>query len=180
MATASQTASYAFSENYITITLPQSLGGHTHVIGGYDDGSEITVSRTDPTWSMKQSPDGRFNTRIKNSVKSHMLTFTLMSTSPSNDVLAAIHDYDARRNDNAALFTCTFASKTGRDVFTSTQAFVVTPENHSYAADGSTREWVIHLPNAEATIGGSASVDQATAKLLSDLGVEIDPRWITQ
>lgn len=179
MTTVSQTASYAFSENYIVITLPQSMGGHTHVIGGFDEGSEITINRTDPTWTMKQSPDGKFMTRVKNSVKSHMIQFTLMSTGVSNDVLAAIHDYDSRRTDNAALFNCTFASKTGRDVFASTQAFIVTPESHSYASDNTTRQWTIHLPNAETTIGGSALVDQQTAKLLSDLGVELDPRWIT-
>lgn len=173
-----QTASYSFAENYITITLPQALGGYTYVIGGFDEGSDITVNRTNPTWTLKESPDGKFMTRVKNSVKSHTIVFTLMSTAPANDVLGAIANYDASRNDDAGMFTCTFASKTGRDIFTSNQAFIVTPESHTYGTESTTREWTIHLPNAEYVLGGSAKIDQSTANILAALGLEIDDRWI--
>lgn len=173
-----QTASYSFAENYITITLPQALGGNTYVIGGYEEGSDITVNRANPVWTLKESPDGKFMTRVKNSSKSHTVVFTLMSTSPANDVLGAIAAYDASRNDDAGMFTCTFANKTGRDVFTSNQAFIVTPETHNYGADSTTREWTIHLPNADSTIGGSAKLTQEVVNVLEALGVTVDPRWI--
>lgn len=171
-----QTATYAFENVVVIISHPKIV--KTHVVGGFSSDASISIARENETWSKVVSPDGKFLTRIKNSDKSATITLPLISTSPSNDVLSAIANYDEANDNNDGMFSITIADKSGRSVYHSDQAFVGVPATQEFGVAESTREWAVMAGNLDSVVGGNSKLDQATVAMLSALGVNVSQEWI--
>ncbi len=70
-------------------------------MGGFADGSFITINRINDTFSKVSGTDGVVS-RAKSNDKSGEITLTLAQTSPSNDVLTLIAQADELSNNGIA------------------------------------------------------------------------------
>lgn len=171
-----QTATYAFQNVVVIISHPKVA--MTHVVGGFMPDATISIERENETWTKVVSPDGKFVTRIKNADKSATIALPLISSSPSNDVLGAIANYDEAGDNNDGLFSITVADKNGRSVYHSNQAFVGVPMSQEFGVAESVREWSVMAGNLESVIGGNVKLDQATIAMLNALGVSVADTWV--
>ena len=161
-----------FAPNEVTISL---IGPDwQHVVTGFAEDQMISIERQSETFEMYIGADDS-PTRIYKANTALMMTITLAQTSESNDVLSAVYGRDrATRN---GVFTILVTDNSGRSRYFAEEAYIGTVPNASYGNSMQTREWVIHAPNSEMTIGGNARLSPSTQAALEALGVSIDSRW---
>ncbi len=122
------------------------------IINGFADGSFITVERTSDTWGKFVGSTGEV-ARAKTNDKSGRLTFQLIQTSASNDILSAFAITDELTN--AGILPLLIKDNLGTTILAAAQAWIVKPANVEYARDIVNREWMIDCSSIDMFIGGN-------------------------
>lgn len=126
-----------------------TLGGYT--ITGWDVFSlQRRVKGFTPVYGIRGK-----NTRVQNVDTSATLTITLIETSPSNDVLSAIHELDLE--NGTARIALMLKDNSGNSVFNSAEAYITGYPTVSYSGEFTYRTWEIFMQSsATYIVGGNA------------------------
>lgn len=163
-----------YAPNEVSVVITQASTGVVHLVAGYSEDSIVSVERNSETFSMYKGADDSA-TRIYNADTGLMITLSLQQTAESNDILTALYKNDKQSRD--ALFSILVKDNSGRSYFFAEEAYIAVLPNAQYSNSMQIREWVIHAPNSEMTIGGNARLSPSTQAALEALGVNIDPSW---
>lgn len=137
-------------ETYDPAQVNLVIGGQ--LITGFMDGTFIQVSREEDSWLPQVGADGEV-ARARNANKMGRIVVTLMQTSPSNDVLSAMHNTDVLTGvpPGAALIT----DNLGATVLGGDNAFLLKPADVEFDKTISGRQWTIMVPKLEGVVGGA-------------------------
>jgi hypothetical protein len=125
-------------------------------MGGFADGSFVTVERTNDTFSKVSGADGIVS-RAKSNDKSGMIKITLQQTSPSNDVLQGIALLD--EVSNSGVVPLIIQDFSGRSTFITAFGWVKKPPSSEFSKEVSNREWEFDCADLDIKIGGNAGVN---------------------
>jgi hypothetical protein len=125
-------------------------------IGGFADGSAVSVSRANDTFSKVSGTDG-ITSRAKSNDKSGEIALTLAQTSPSNDVLSGFAIADELSNNGVVPVAITDLS--GRTVLVSAFAWVRKPPDTEFAKEISDREWMLDAADLDMFVGGNPDAE---------------------
>jgi len=126
-----------------------------NAIGGYADGTFIEVERELESYTKVVGADGT-TSRAKTNNLSGSITLTLAQTSPSNDILSALHDLD--QADNTAIFPVIVKDMTGQSQMFSGTGWVEGLPKTDYGKDIANRQWVIHVSHMQYAVTGNLGV----------------------
>ena len=121
-------------------------------IGGFADGSYITVTRENDAYQKVVGADGE-TSRAKSNDRSGTITITLAQTSPSNDVLSAISLADELNNDG--IVPIAIRDGSGRTIIIAPFSWVQKPADVEFAKEITDREWVMACSDISMTEGGN-------------------------
>lgn len=128
-----------------------SLGGH--IAEGFADGTFITVSRNNPTWTHKSGASGE-SARGKSNDFSGTIELSLMQTSKTNDFLSAKMVLD-ESNLNAGKFPVGIIDANGTTVITGVEAWVTQPPSTEWGKEIGDRVWTIEVGELLMFVGGT-------------------------
>lgn len=109
-------------------------------ITGYADGDALTVEEKNPAFNIAEGADGHVD-RIKNNANSLAITISLRQTSPTNQVLSALHLADRAGGVPLPLL---IKDRNGTTLFSAAQAWIEKFPKAAFGNEAKTREWVIH------------------------------------
>jgi len=127
------------TQTYIPAEVAVSIGGN--VIGGYADGTFISVERETDAYTKHVGADGEVS-RTANANRSGTLTLTLKQTASSNLVLGAYANQDEASHD--AVFDVLISDNLGNKLFAS-EGWIKKVPNQEYGDEQANREWAIDL-----------------------------------
>jgi hypothetical protein len=127
-------------------------------ITGFGDGTWITASRRNPTWSLTAGADGEV-ARAKSNDKTGSVVFTLLQSSASNDVLSALHLTDELTGNGVGPILV--QDLNGTTVLQGETAFVEKPADVTLAKEVEGREWTILVGKFNMLVGGSLAASSA-------------------
>lgn len=116
-----------------------SLVFDTSLIIGFQEGTFISVERDTETFAKVVGVGDTSRTRSHN--KGGRITFTLMQTSPSNEVLATMLQLDELTNEVVGPVNVEDAS--GKSVYGASEAWLVSQPGAEFSTDQTGREYVI-------------------------------------
>ncbi|MFZ5440462.1 MAG: phage structural protein [Myxococcota bacterium] len=122
------------------------------LLGGFADGTFISVERNEDTWIPYVGADGEY-ARARNRNRSGRIKFTLMQTSSSNDYLSAQAAADELTGSNTGVVQ--IKDGLGRTLINGADAYVLKPAVVEFGKELTTREWTIEVPQLDVTIGGN-------------------------
>lgn len=129
-----------------------SVGGYS--IAGWDN---ITVARRVTSFLPIPGIRGK-HTRVPNLDTSATITLTLIQTSPSNDVLSAIHGLDIINGTGRLVLT--LKDKSGRSVFSTSEGYITGYPETVFSGDFEYRTWTIFCQStSELVVGGNTKPD---------------------
>ena len=159
-------------------TIVLSKNDFVHTIGGFADGTFVTMERLVPTSEPYQGVGSNAFGRVKRSVTAMNVMISLHQYSPSNDVLQQLQQADADAIDNTWIFNCTIRDMTGRTRVSSSNAIIQAPPTAAFSTTTETRDWQIYMFGSDLFIGGNMLLDDANAAAITAAGGDIDPRWL--
>ena len=121
-------------------------------IGGYADGTFVTVARDEDAFSLQIGTNGE-GVRSKSNNKSGTFTFTLLQSSASNAILSAIAQLDELTN--AGVFPAMVKDNSGSSIHTAETAWIQKVPDSEYSKEAGPREWVIRTNNLQPFVGGN-------------------------
>lgn len=121
-------------------------------ITGFTDGSFVRVEKLAPPFTLHESADGVV-TRIYNKSDTYRITLTLMSTSPSNDVLTKLWQLDELTQKGK--FPLLIKDAGGSDLFFSTTTWVDALPVMDKSVEINDRTWSLVCSQGFINIGGS-------------------------
>lgn len=121
-------------------------------IGGYADGTFISVERSSDTFEKVSGADGVVS-RSKLNDFSGMLTVTLAQTSPSNDVLSGFAIVD--EETAAGVVPIIIKDVGGSTAIFSAKGWIKKPANVEFGKSISNREWTLDLADMQFFVGGN-------------------------
>lgn len=127
------------------------VGGH--IVGGFADGTFLTVARNNDTWALTMGADGE-GARAKSNDKSGTFVFTLLQTSNSNSVLSGFHTADELSNGGQV--PVLVKDNNGDTVLEATTAWVRKPADVELGKEITAREWTVETDNLSMLVGGNA------------------------
>lgn len=122
------------------------------ILGGFSDGSFLTVQRNEESFSIRTGVDGT-TARAKNANKSARITLTLMATSESNDVLAAAAQADELTSSGVQSFL--MRDNNGTTLVTAARCWVTKPADIEYGREVGDRQWVLETDNCQIFVGST-------------------------
>jgi hypothetical protein len=173
MASTTRLATYA--PNDVTIVVTQESTGMSHIIGGFSEDAIVTIDRNADTFTLYTGADNT-NTRIYNANTSGTITLSLQQTSASNDILMGLYEQD--RTSRNGLFSIRVVDNSGRSGYFSEEAYIGVVPGSAFANSMQTRDWVIHAPLLDTSIGGNTILSPEDAAALGQLGVQVADRWL--
>lgn len=166
-----------YKPSSIVIAISHSATNTSHVLGGMTKDSVVTIEYPDATWTNKTDNEGS-RIRVHSADKNINMTVHIDQTSPSNDYLEALADFDEIDPTGLdGIFTLTFADKSSRAFAYSSDCTLSRPQNYEYGSDTSARDWVISMGDPQKSFGGSGKLDQDLVTALQAFGIEIEDRW---
>jgi hypothetical protein len=124
-----------------------------HTVTGYASGSFVSIEKTSPTFSVRESSDGVVS-RTLNPSKLYVVRLTLAQSSDSNSVLSWMHNAD-RITKGRAKFPLTIKDSSGSSVMFSAEAWITRIPVAGFSDGVETREWEITCAVATNFIGGN-------------------------
>lgn len=167
-------ATYAPDEVVVIISQPSS-GVSTRVTGFMED-SFVNIARDMDSWSHTTGADN-LATRVYSANDSGKITLSVMQSSNSNDVLTQIWSRDRSLKNSQGLFTILVADKTGRSVYSSTEAYIGKIPDSVFGNGVNGREWVVHCTNLSHSIAGNSIVSTEVVEILNKLGTDVADEW---
>lgn len=131
----------------VTIT----VGGS--IIEGFADGTFVTVSRNNQTWTTASGASGE-HARSKSNDRSGTVELTLMQTSASNDVLSAFMQLD-ESNLNAGKFPFSLTDANGNTLIAAVEMWVQQPPSVEYGKELGDRVWTLEAGDIKMFVGGT-------------------------
>lgn len=128
------------------------VGGH--IVGGFADGTFVSVERNNDSYSRVGGADGE-QTRARSNDKSGRFTFTLLQSSTSNSVLQGFQIAD--EVGNSGQVPVMVKDGNGSELVVAAAAWVVKPANVEHGKEVSNREWVLETGNVDFFGGGISS-----------------------
>ncbi len=111
-------------------------------ISGLADGTFVTVAQNEDSFSLVIGSDGE-GARSKNNNESAIVTFTLLQTSESNAVLAALHNLDIASANGDGIGPLLVKDNSGVSLYTAEKAWIRKPPDAEFGREVGSREWVI-------------------------------------
>lgn len=121
-------------------------------ISGFANGTFVEAERNEDTFTLTVGASGE-GARARNRNKSGQVTFTLLATSSSNDLLAAVAAADELNGTGSGpLF---IKDRLGTTVAVAANAWVKKQPKIEYGKEVSDRQWVIECEALEIFSGGT-------------------------
>lgn len=124
------------------------------IVGGFMDGTFISVERTEDSYSMAVGARGDV-ARVRSRDKTGTVTITLQQTSPSNDLLSAQIVADELLGTGVAPLL--LKDNNGTTIIQAANAWIRRPANSEQSDELSSREWAIDCAELNMVVGGSLS-----------------------
>jgi hypothetical protein len=122
-------------------------------ISGYAEDTFVVVSRTSDAFTMKAGADGLIS-RTHNADRSGSIVITLKQTSPSNDILSALHVADELTLNGK--FPIRVADSNGTSEHVASDAWIMKVADAEYANDEGDREWTIMVADLASLVGSNS------------------------
>jgi len=126
------------------------IGGNT--MTGFADGTFVIVARNEDGWSLQIGTDGE-GTRSKSNNKSGTVTFTLMQSSDSNQILSALAALDEL--SNAGAVPIMVKDNSGESLYIAETAWIRKYADSEFAREAGPREWVLETDVLVPNIAGN-------------------------
>lgn len=124
-------------------------------ISGYADGTFIKVERDSESFTKMTGAGGEV-ARARSRHTGGKVTFTLMASSPCNDLLSAAFQADELLGTGVGP---TFIKDlNGTTVALAANSWIQKPSSVEFGKEIGTREWVIDCASVEFTVGGTTSL----------------------
>lgn len=123
-------------------------------ITGFAKGTFVKVTRDEDTWTKYVGADGTV-TRGKNNNLGGMIEITLAGSSPSNDMLSALHIADEA--SDTGVVPVLVKDLSGTTLHESSAAWVKKPADWEGAKDVTERAWGLDCADLLAFVGGNAT-----------------------
>ena len=121
-------------------------------ISGYADGSYITVERMTDAFVSVAGAGGEV-ARVRMRDRRGSVKFTLMASSPCNDLLSAVAAQDEL--DGSGIGPLSIRDGNGSTVATATNAWIKKLPSTEFSKDLPNREWELECETLELTVGGN-------------------------
>jgi hypothetical protein len=121
---------------------------------GYADGTFIKVERNEDSFSLKIGADGEV-ARVRNANQSGRVTLTLLQTSASNAILAALLIADEVSPNGMSVLSLMVKDNQGNELFFAEEAWIVKPPAAEHSKEVTTREWVFECARIRMFSGGN-------------------------
>jgi hypothetical protein len=109
-------------------------------ITGFAEGDALKVEEKNPAFNVAGGADGHID-RVKNNANYLEITMSLRQTSPTNQILSAIHLADRAGGGPVPIF---IKDKNGTTLFTCAKAWIEKFPSGAFGNEAKTRDWVIH------------------------------------
>lgn len=155
-----------------------SKGEFIHKVGGFADGTFLTMERVTPTSAIYQGVGSNSAGRTKRRVTAMNVTISLHQASLSNTVLQQLQLADA--NDlvgNTWVFNCTIKDPSGQTVASSNSAVITAPAMAEFGSEIGTRDWNIYLYGSDLFIGGNTLMAPDEVAAVEALGGTVEDKW---
>lgn len=127
-----------------------TVGGNP--IGGYADGTFIKVTQVEDSFTQVVGADGQVS-RTKSANRAVAIELTLKQTSPSNDVLSALHRAD--QIANAGTVPVQVKDLSGTTLCSAAEGWIKRLPDVEFGKDMSDRTWMLDTGPAQLNIGGN-------------------------
>lgn len=124
------------------------------IISGLADGTFVKIAQNTDSFALKIGADGE-GARSKTNDRSGKVTFTVMQSSESNDLLSALHNVDIDSPSGDGIGPLLVKDNSGRTLAVAEKAWIVKQPDSEFARDISMREWVIETNALESFFGGN-------------------------
>ena len=141
----------AVMKEYVPKEILMTLGGIT--IDGFEEGSFITISKTEDNFSVKSGIGGE-GVRINKQNNFYTIEITLLSVSSSNDYLSALATADSLVPGTGKV-PVTINNGVCRDLFGAAECWVVKPADTTYSDAADPKVWTFGAFNPAYFPGGS-------------------------
>lgn len=119
-------------------------------ISGFAKGTAIEVTFDEEAFKKYVGGDGDV-ARVRNANESGQIKFTLMQTSPVNDLLSAAAQLD--RRTGSGIGTCTVKDTRGTSLHSSGDAWIQKIPDTTYADEIEVREWTLDCGHLDHFVG---------------------------
>lgn len=123
-------------------------------IGGFADGTFVSIEPVSDAFTEVVGADGEC-ARSKSNDRRVRVTFTLLQTSDSNDVLSAVHTTDLKSPNGSGVAPLGVKDLSGRTVLVEPTAWIVKAPTVGFDKTAGNREWVLMCPDPELFVGGN-------------------------
>lgn len=124
-------------------------------LAGFADGTFVAVERNNDSFTLMVGAGGEAaRSRSRNS--SGKVTFTLMATSATNDLLSAIWRADELSGTGVGAFI--LKDLNGTTLCAANNAWIMKPPKIEFGKEISTREWVIEAESVYMKSGGTTAL----------------------
>jgi hypothetical protein len=124
------------------------------IIGGYADGTFISVEQNEDSFGLVVGTDGE-GCRSRSNNRSARVTITLGQWSASNQALSAIHNADILTPGGDGILPFILKDNSGTTICSAEKAWITKPPSVSYGRDPESREWVLETDNMIWNVGGN-------------------------
>lgn len=159
------------------MTVVISVNEVTHAVGGWAEGSFLSVERAMASSTMVLGATAAGACRVFRSNPAATVSMTLTSSSSDNDVLMSIWEKDSETRDNSWLFNMTLLDGTGRSSFHCSQCYIENIPTATFGTETESRTWVIHAMQMKQYVGGNAKLPPDVVATLESLGTTVSDRW---
>ncbi len=121
-------------------------------VQGYAEGTFVNIERSEDGFSLSVGASGDV-TRIRSNDKSGAIVLTLQASSPTNDLLSAIHRQDELFGTGTGAFF--LKDLNGTTIAEASDAWIVKYAAMEYGDDGPNREWTLHTAELDLNVGGN-------------------------
>lgn len=139
-------------KNYSAADVTVNFGA-INIESGRGDDEFVSIEQDEENFTYKAGVDGE-GTRSETKNRKTRVTLTLMQTSAANDLLSAVHELDKKTSGGAGVVPLIVRDRSGTQVFTSAEAWIVKPPDQKYAKEAGTRVWLIDCHDPQRFDGG--------------------------
>jgi len=125
-----------------------------HIVEGFANEEFVSVSFQDDDWEHTSGADGE-EMRTKKNDRRAVMTLTLLQSSASNDYLSGLRAADQASNNGVV--PVLLKDNNGSTIIESVGGWIGRNPDVAMGKSPSNREWMIHLSNATAFVGGSTA-----------------------
>jgi len=126
-------------------------------VSGFAEGTFVTVERNADSFNLTVGSDGD-SCRARSNNKSGRITFTLLQSSLTNQLLSAAVNLDEISPSGDAIGPSQIkdnSSTTATTLVFAEKSWIVKPANVEYSNEVTTREWIVETDDLVMNVGGN-------------------------